>query len=64
MKKYLKEKNQSLFWFEIGSKYGTFGEHEPKYKPSFKDFRIAKSICINSKYYGKEIVFFADEMTS
>ncbi len=34
-------KNQLLIWFEIVSKYGAFGEYEPKYKPSFKDFRIA-----------------------
>jgi len=32
-----------MIWLEIISKYGAFGEHEPKYDPSFKDCRFVKA---------------------
>lgn len=42
LQKYLHNSRQSMIWLEIASKYGAFGEHKSKYKPSFKDYRIVK----------------------
>lgn len=44
LQQYLHDSRQSMIWIEIASKYGAFGEHEPKYNPSFKDYRFVKKM--------------------
>lgn len=40
LKQYLRDSRQSIILLEIILKYGSFGEHEKKYDPSFKNLRV------------------------